>query len=171
VIYLSILFLIVAVLLYVLGVKKAQRAGIPTGRIIYTDTRFWGRVEKPLYDPKLRLTGKPDYVVRQGKQVIPVEVKSRKSPQVPFDSHIYQLAAYCLLVEHEYGIIPSHGIIHYPERTFAIDFTRQLEASIKAIIIEMQSQASSNNIERSHNEAKRCQRCGYRSICDQTLRI
>jgi CRISPR-associated exonuclease Cas4 len=171
VIYLSILFLIAAVLLYVLGVKKAQRAGIPTGRIIYTDTRLWGRVEKPLYDPKLRLTGKPDYVVRQGEQVIPVEVKSRKSPQVPFDSHIYQLAAYCLLVEHEYGITPSHGIIHYPERTFAIDFTRQLEASIKAIIIEMQSQASSNNIERSHNEAKRCQRCGYRSICDQTLRI
>jgi CRISPR-associated exonuclease Cas4 len=171
VIYLSILFLSAAVLLFILGYKKAQRAGIPSGRVIYTDTRAWGRLEKPLYDPQLKLAGKPDYLVRRGNQVIPIEVKSGRSPQAPFDSHIYQLAAYCLLVEHEYGVTPAHGIIHYPERTFAVDFNSQLQASIKAAIIEMQSQASSKNIDRSHNEAKRCQRCGYRSICDQALRI
>jgi CRISPR-associated exonuclease Cas4 len=171
VIYLSIIFLTVAVLLFILGYKKAERVGMPAGRVIYTDTRGWGKVEKPLYDPQLRLTGKPDYLVRHGEQVIPIEVKSGRSPQVPFDSHIFQLAAYCLLVEYEYGVTPSRGIIHYPERTFAIDFNRQLEASIRATIIEMQSQANSNNIARSHFEAKRCQRCGYRSICDQALRI
>jgi CRISPR-associated exonuclease Cas4 len=171
VIYLSILFFTIALLLFILGFKKKQRAGMPTGRVIYADTRNWGKLEKPLYDPNLRLAGKPDYLVRQGRQVIPIEVKSGRSPQVPFDSHIYQLAAYCFLVEHEYGVTPTHGIIHYSERTFSIDFNRQLQTSVRAAINEMQAHSRSKPADRSHLEAKRCLRCGYRSICDQALRI
>ncbi|MFZ2096584.1 MAG: CRISPR-associated protein Cas4 [Anaerolineales bacterium] len=170
-IYLSVLFLTIAMVLFFLVYRQRHMAGIPAGRIIYTDTSQWGKVEKPLYDPDIRLTGKPDYLVRQGKLVIPIEVKSGRAPQVPYDSHIYQLAAYCLLVQVEYGYRPSYGIIHYPERTFAIDFTRSLESSVKGTIQEMQAQTVRNQVNRSHQEGKRCLRCGYRSICDQALRI
>ena len=169
--YLSILFLLVAIILFIVVARQNRQAGLPAGRVIYADTNRWGKVEKPLFDPILRLTGKPDYLVKQGDQVIPIEVKSRSSPQAPYDSHIYQLAAYCLLVQHEYGTRPKYGIIHYSNHTFAIDFTATLEDSIKATIREMQERTSHALTDRSHDNPHSCRHCGYRSICDQSLRI
>ena len=81
-----IVLVVLASLLFVLSSRQRQRAGIPAGRVIYTDTSQWGKVEKPMYDPERRLTGKPDYLVKHGNQVIPVEVKSRRAPQAPHDS-------------------------------------------------------------------------------------
>jgi CRISPR-associated exonuclease Cas4 len=169
--YLSILFGVIALILFLLASRQRRQAGIPTSRIIYSDTSQWGKVEKPLFDPELRLTGKPDYLVKQGGRIIPIEVKSRQAPQVPYDSHVYQLAAYCLLVKHEYGTRPTHGIIHYANRTFAIDFTNRLEESTLATIREMQGRTNHSQVDRSHQDVKRCQQCGYRTICDQALRI
>jgi CRISPR-associated exonuclease Cas4 len=169
--FLSILLLLVALILFIVAARQKRQAGLPAGRVIYTDTNHWGKVEKPLFDPKLRLTGKPDYLVEQGKQVIPVEVKTRSAPQAPYDSHIYQLAAYCLLVQHEYGTRPNYGILHYRNRTFAIDFTSALEATIKGTIREMQERTTRSQVDRSHANPRSCQHCGYRSICDQSLRI
>ena len=160
-----------ALVFYLLANTQRRRAGIPTGKVIYIDTGDWGKVEKPLYDPKLRLTGKPDYLVRQGNQVIPVEVKSRRAPQVPHASHVYQLTAYCLLVEREYGTRPSHGIIHYADKSFAIEFTAKMEETVKKTIQEMQGLSNNINVDRSHEDANRCLHCGYRSICNQSLRI
>jgi CRISPR-associated exonuclease Cas4 len=171
VIYLSILFLAIALLLFILAYRQRRQAGLPAGRIIYSDASQWGIVEKPLFDPDLRLAGKPDYLVRHGHQIIPIEVKSRRAPQVPYDSHIYQLAAYNLLVEKEYGLRPAYGMLHYSDKTFAIDFTKPLEALVKVTIQEMQDQTNRDQVNRSHQEGKRCLHCGYRSICDQALRI
>jgi CRISPR-associated exonuclease Cas4 len=169
--YLAILFCLIAIVLFFLAARQRRQAGIPAGRVIYIDTSEWGKLEKPLYDPELRLTGKPDYLLRKGRRVIPIEVKSRQAPQVPYDSHIYQLAAYCLLVKREYGTRPTHGIIHYVNKNFAIDFTAELESSTQAIIREMQGRTNHVQVDRSHQDGKRCQHCGYRSICDQALRI
>jgi len=168
---LSIVFLVIAVALFVFAYKQKLGAGIPPGKVIYTDTSRWGKVEKPLFDPALRLTGKPDYLVQRGEQIIPVEVKSGRIPQSPYDSHIYQLAAYCLLAWTEYGHRPDHGLIHYPGRTFAVDFTPALEQAVRFIIEEMQMQNTRIQVDRSHEEPQRCTHCGYRSICDQSLRI
>jgi CRISPR-associated exonuclease Cas4 len=169
--FIIVFLLVIAIIFFVLASRQRRKAGIPAGRVIYTDASQWGKVEKPLYDPKLRLTGKPDYLVKQGSLVIPVEVKSRRSPPVPHDSHIYQLAAYCLLVEHEYKTRPSYGILHYHDKSFAIDFTSELESSTQAVIHEMQARSSRTQVDRSHEDARRCQHCGYRSVCDQSLRI
>jgi CRISPR-associated exonuclease Cas4 len=169
--YLSILFLLLGLVLFVIAARQKRQAGIPSGRVIYTDTKSWGKVEKPLFDPDLRLTGKPDYLVEHGNQIIPVEVKSRSAPPAPFDSHIYQLAAYCLLVEHQYAIRPSYGIIHYRNRSFAIDFTHTLDDAIRRTIREMQEKTTRSQVNRSHENPLSCQHCGYRSICDQSLRI
>lgn len=171
VLYLSIFFLVVALALFIIVARQKSWAGIPAGRVIYTDSSHWGKVEKPLFDPRLHLSGKPDYLVQQGKQVIPVEVKSSSAPVAPYDAHIYQLAAYCLLVAHEFGTRPNHGIIHYPNRTFSVDFSSTLESSVKAIIGEMQGRTTHVQVDRSHENPRICQHCGYRSICDQSLRI
>jgi CRISPR-associated exonuclease Cas4 len=171
ILYLSLFFFVVALGLFLFSARQKKNAGIPGGRVIYTDTSKWSKVEKPLFDPNIRLTGKPDYLVELGKQVIPIEVKSRRAPQAPFDAHIFQLAAYCLLVQHEYGTRPNYGIIHYPNRTFEIDFTSSLEDSTRDIIHQMQARQSRSQVARSHENPHACKRCGYRSICDQSLRI
>jgi CRISPR-associated exonuclease Cas4 len=169
--YLALLLLVIAVVLFIISSRQRRQAGLPDGRIIYVDSSQWGKVQKPLYDPEIRLTGKPDYLVRQAGQVIPVEVKSSHAPQVPYDAHIYQLAAYCLLVEREYTSRPAYGIIHYANKSFAVDYTPQLEEAVRATIRQMQSQPSSSSTDRSHREAQRCQHCGYAYVCDQSLRI
>ncbi len=163
-------FLIVIAIFILWQARQRQKSlGMPAGRVIYVDTRAWGKVEQPLYDPVLSLVGRPDYLVEQGDRVIPVEVKSSRITDAPYDAHIYQLAAYCLLVQRLMGKRPPYGILHYPNRTLAIDYTSQLEASLLALLEEMRTQDRHKEVARSHDSGARCQSCGYRSICDQRL--
>jgi CRISPR-associated exonuclease Cas4 len=165
----ALLLLIVALLLLWQAGKRQRASGLPAGRIIYADMQHWGAVEKPFYDPTLNLTGKPDYLVQQGDQVIPVEVKTSRISEAPYDAHIFQLAAYCLLVERCLGKRPAYGILHYPNRTFAIDYTPALEEELLSLLSAIQGQSLSKAPERSHEVIGRCSACGYRSICDQSL--
>jgi len=126
-------------------------------------------LERPLYNDLLGLTGKPDYLVQEKGQIIPVEVKSGRAPESPYDSHIYQLAAYCLLVEKSYGKRPPYGIIHYENRDFAVDYTPELESSLLDLLAEMRRDEMKREVERSHEQAARCARCGFKSACDQSL--
>ena len=163
-----ILFLL-ALLFFWQSNRQQKAAGLPGGRVIYTDTRVWGKVEKPLYYAALALTGKPDYLIEKNGQIIPVEVKSGRAPEAPYDSHIYQLASYCLLVEKTYGRRPPYGIIHYENRDFAIDYTRELETALIELIADMREDDVRREVARSHEQASRCKRCGYRDICEQRL--
>lgn len=167
--YLALALILAALVLLWQSGRTRHAAGLPGGRVIYTDTRAWGKTDRPLYTHALRLTGKPDYLVRQGDHIIPVEVKSGRAPGSPYDSHIYQLAAYCLLVEKVYGTRPPYGIIHYPDRDFAVDYTPELEESLLELLDEMRRDERRQNVERSHEVRARCQGCGYRSTCDDAL--
>lgn len=165
----AIILLLLALLLFWQSDKERKQTGLPGGRVVYTDTRGWGELDKPLYDQKLRLTGKPDYLVERGGQLIPVEVKSGRAPKAPYDSHIYQLASYCLLVERTMGRTPPYGIIHYENRDFAIDYTPALKSELLEILDEMRSDARRVSVDCSHNSPARCRGCGYHEICDQSL--
>jgi CRISPR-associated exonuclease Cas4 len=163
-------FLLSGVILLVISSNKRRTAGLPPGRIVYSDPKLWGKLEKSLFDPSHNLTGRPDYLIRRGEVFYPVEVKSRRVSQGPYDSHIYQLAAYCMLVERNFGKRPPHGILHYPNKTFQIDFSPDLEESLVRLLDTMRSKSNSREIQRSHNSPARCRRCGFSSICDQALR-
>jgi hypothetical protein len=76
-IYLGLLLVGVALVLFWLSARQRRASGSPAGKILYQDTGLWHKVEKPLFDPQLNLTGKPDYLVEQDGVWIPVEVKSR----------------------------------------------------------------------------------------------
>ena len=167
--YLALILFIFALFFFHRSSTQRKQAGLPGGRIIYTDTRGWGKVEKPLFYPLLELTGKPDYLVQQNGKIIPVEVKSGRAPDAPYDSHIYQLAAYCLLVEKTYNTRPPYGIIHYENRDFAIDYTRELESALIELLADMREDNLKRDIHRSHEQASRCKRCGFRKACDQSL--
>lgn len=166
---LAFVLLLVGVFLYYQAERRRESAGLPRGRVISTDTGDWGPVAAPLYDRFLGLTGKPDYLVASGGDLIPVEVKSIRAPAAPYDSHIYQLAAYCLLVESHYDQRPPYGILQYNDRSFAIDYTFELEEELLEVIESMRQHERLSIVNRSHSQPARCARCGYRSRCDQRL--
>jgi len=164
----AILLTIMAFVLLWQSARKRKCSGIPAGRIIYSDTRFWSKTSKPFFDSVLGLTGKPDYIVKLDGPVVPVEVKSSLAPPLPYEGHIYQLIAYCILIERSGGIRPPYGILHYRNRDFAIDFTPEAEEKLLDVLAEMRKHER-RALPRSHESTARCSRCGYRSVCDQKL--
>jgi CRISPR-associated exonuclease Cas4 len=167
--YLAIGLFLLALFFLWQSSRTRRAAGLPGGRIIYTDTRAWGKTDKALYVAGIGLTGKPDYLVEQKGKIIPVEVKTGKTPAQPYDSHIFQLASYCLLVEKTYGIRPPYGIIHYPERDFAIDYTSELENALLEILVEMRRDERRETVARSHENRTRCLKCGFQKDCKESL--
>lgn len=168
-VYLPFGLLLLAGLLFWISSKLKMRTGLPNGEIIYADHGKWGKPKKPLYDSNLGLTGKPDYLIRRKNTIIPVEVKSGWAPTVPYDSHKLQLAAYCLLVEGYYGVRPSYGLLRYRNRTFRVQFNKELENQVLDMLDEIRQQKEQDEVWRSHRHKRRCARCGYRNICDQRL--
>ena len=83
--YLALFLIILAIIFLWQSNRQRSQSGLPGGRVIYTDTRAWGEVEKPLVDHGLGLTGKPDYLVERDGVIVPVEVKSGRTPAAPYD--------------------------------------------------------------------------------------
>jgi CRISPR-associated exonuclease Cas4 len=165
---LALVFAALGLFLFIKAEQRRRKAGLPRGRLISSDVGVWGEVQQPLYDPNLGLTGKPDYLVKSSEAFIPVEVKSSRAPVAPYEAHIYQLAAYCLLVETHYGQRPPYGILRYADRTFAVDYTPELEQALLEVMEQMRG-LERRTAPRSHTEPARCVRCGYRKGCDERL--
>jgi CRISPR-associated exonuclease Cas4 len=166
----AIILLILAILLWFIARRARRATGLPAGVVVYTDSGGWARVEKPLFSANLQLTGKPDYLVRQGSAVIPVEVKSGPAPaDGPRLGHVYQLAAYCALVEDAYGHRPDYGLIQYADQTLSVDYTPALEAELLELLDDMRAEAEADDSARSHDSPARCSACGFRDVCDEAL--
>jgi CRISPR-associated exonuclease Cas4 len=97
--------------------------------------------------------------------VIPVEVKSALSPTTPYRSHVLQMAAYCLLVEEEYGRPPPYGIIKYRDQALALDYSSRLRAELLDTLAKMRHDLAANDVAPSHSNPNRCRRCGYAADC------
>lgn len=167
---LVIVLLVLAVCVWLLAQRARQATGLPTGRVVYTDTRGWGRVEKPLFSARWQLTGKPDYLVQTDAGVVPVEVKSGRAPaEGVYPAHLYQLAAYCVLVAETYHSHPSYGLIKYADKTVAVDFTSALEKELLEVLGALRADGAAEEVARSHNSAARCRACGYREVCGENL--
>ncbi len=161
---------LLGLLLLWVSARRHKRLGLPAGKIVYSDTGIRQELEKPLYDRSLGLTGRPDYLVRQGKRLIPVEVKSAAAPPVPYDSHVFQVLAYCLLVARQMGTRPPYGLLRYADREFRIDFTYEAEDRLLEVLAEIRRAERRGGLpERSHASAARCRACGFRELCDQRL--
>jgi CRISPR-associated exonuclease Cas4 len=149
--------------------RKRERTGLPQGRVVYADTGAWERCQKPLFSKRHLLTGRPDYLVEERGRLIPVEVKSALSPHSPYRSHVLQLAAYCLLVEEEYGQAPPYGIIKYRDQALAIDYSPRLRAELLDTLSKMRHDLSADDVAPSHFNPNRCRGCGYEADCHKTM--
>ena len=108
-------------------------------------------------------------VEHAGGVIIPVEVKSAPAPPEPYDGHVLQLAAYCLLVEENYGVRPPYGIIQYDDDAFEIEYTEDLEEGVLDLLAAMREDSFSADLARDHDDPRRCARCGFRDACAQAL--
>jgi CRISPR-associated exonuclease Cas4 len=156
------------VLLWQGGRRRAQ-AGLPRGRVVYLDASALDGPVEVLHDPKLGLSGRPDALVAESGGAIPVEVKAGRAPRRPHEAHLLQLAAYCRLAEARSKRRPSHGILQYTDRTFAVDFSPGLERRLEAVVLDIR-RAEGRAPDRSHDSRARCRACGFRRVCDQRLR-
>jgi CRISPR-associated exonuclease Cas4 len=168
--------LLAAVLLGGLGLWLLRRSasarrgtGLPVGRVTYVDTGAWDRCDRPLFSDRYRLTGRPDYLVQGRRGVVPVEVKSGTAPEQPYESHVLQLAAYCLLVEEQEGRAPAYGLLKYDDQAFEIDYTPELRAELLATLDDIRHDLAAREGDRSHDDPARCRGCGYRAQCEQRL--
>jgi CRISPR-associated exonuclease Cas4 len=151
-----------------LATQQRRGLGLPQGRVVYSDSGAERRLEQPLFDEDLQLVGRPDYLVESAQGLVPVEVKSGRTPTKPFPSHIYQLAAYCVLVESNFRQRPAFGLIRYPQRTFKVEFTRDLERRLLALLGDMRA-GLGGELHRSHRQAGRCVSCGFRDLCSERI--
>jgi len=166
---LVLLLLLVGAVLLWLARRLRARSGLPAGRVVAADVGTWRRLDRPLFSRRYGLTGRPDYVVADGTDLIPVEVKSARAPARPYASHVLQLAAYCLLVAETSGRRPPYGILRYADQTFPIPYTRELEEQLLEVLEAMREDLAAGDAPRRHQDPRRCAACGYREVCEEAL--
>jgi CRISPR-associated exonuclease Cas4 len=166
----AIVLLLMAVLAWLFGRSTLKESGLPEGSVIYHDMGAGEFDSETIYSASLGLVGRPDYLVQdRDGSIVPVEVKSGDAPYEPYDGHVLQLAAYCLLVEEAYGVRPSYGILQYRDSAFTVDFTYELEGDLLDLIELMRQDSLQDEVFRDHDAAARCENCGFVSYCDQSL--
>ena len=126
------------------------------------------------------LIGKPDLVMqdKKTKEVFVVDLKSGKAPQTMSSSHVFQLAAYFLMVEKNFSTPVKRGIIRYLDddnKEHSIEnsdnLKNELFEQVRAIA-DAKKKISKNEVPqlvRNHNVRHRCEVCEFRLECPQVL--
>lgn len=163
---------IIGALLWLMGRPWYSSSGLPGREILSADVGAQFPQSRPITSKRHGLTGKPDYVVRVLDGVVPVEIKSGKCPRsgYPHDSHMYQVAAYCLLLEEALKTNVPYGLVRYDDGTVRVEYTSTLRAEVLNIIDEIRVARKSKRKQHiSHNYLGRCRACGYRDACNESL--
>lgn len=132
---LAALALVGGVILLIYWFWLSRHLGVLTNKNVYTDSE--ANPGDLLFGKTLALCGKPDLIIDRDGMLIPVEIKSGRTPQEPYQNHTMQLMAYCLLVEENYGIRPVGGYLKYPHKEFKIAYTDEARNSITELVGEM----------------------------------
>lgn len=167
---LALLLFVVALLLLRQSRSDRVASGLPGGRVVYVDDRDWQRPPASLKAPRYGLVGRPDYLLRRGRAIIPVEAKPSRVAATPYEGDVLQLAAYCLLVEEAYDVTPPYGLLRYRDHTFEIAYDDDLRERLLDLLEEMREVAWEDDVLRSHEQVSRCAACAMRAHCgDEAL--
>lgn len=155
--------LALAAVFFLLWLFFRTRAAFVPGEVAYRDARG----QPTLLSHRHRLAGRPDYVTRDGRGLVPFEVKSRVcGERGPYPGERAQLLAYCLLAEEKLGGKVRAGVLRYRDRDVTVPFGDGERREIAALLREMHT---SFDAHRSHQHAARCRTCGFRAGCDEAL--
>ncbi|HSV42679.1 MAG TPA: CRISPR-associated protein Cas4 [Methanomassiliicoccales archaeon] len=136
-----------------------------SGQITYI-----GNEEAPLLrSERYHLSGRPDFILEEGDEIVPVELKSGRQPSGPFFSHIVQVAAYCLLLSETQDKKVSRGVLKYGDQEFEIDYDEDLRDLVIGKLEEMRDSVRVGETHRNHNRPGKCQSCSRREVCPEKL--
>jgi CRISPR-associated exonuclease Cas4 len=161
------IFLYVVIVSSRTATKLRIEHGINSGKIEYVDAL--DEKSKMLSSKKYGLRGRPDYILKRDEGLVPVEVKTGRTPKGPLFSHILQLAAYCLLIEENYDNQPRYGIIKYSEIEHEIEFDDGLKDILLSKLKEMRKVLETGEAHRNHKRESKCRFCSRRKICPEKL--
>jgi CRISPR-associated exonuclease Cas4 len=145
--------------------KNKRRKVNVDGKVLYVGTDD----QRLLVSEKYKLTGRPDYILMVGTELIPVDLKTGRQPRGPLFSHILQVGAYCLLLSDENGKRVSRGILKYGDVEHEIEFDDELESLLLAKLAEMRALMKSGDVHRNHNRVGKCAGCSRRDNCPERL--
>ena len=145
--------------------RRHAKTGIPAGEVVYEDAGP-RHLEAPLVSHRYGLTGKPDYLIETREGLVPVELKSAMYPRSgPYEAHVMQLLAYCVLVEDVLGARVPYGVLQYADRQHRVTYSDIERGMVLALIEEIRTSRAEPDVHRDHRHRGRCRACGYRTVC------
>ncbi len=163
----SMMFVALGVLVRASAKGRSSIFGL-SDEILYSDSRR--STVDLLVSDRYQLIGRPDYVLEEGAERIPVERKDRLlTHSGPHESERLQLAAYCLLLEEREGRPVNRGRLQYLNTSLDIPFDETLRRKLLATLTAIQMSADLADVRRSHPSPARCQGCALRMQCTQSL--
>lgn len=123
--------------------KERHKLGIlGTSEVTYADSQ---KLPATLLQAEsIPLVGKSDYLIKKDGAILPVELKTGRTPKTPYPGHVMQLMAYCYLIEETYDKRPPGGILKYPEKEFKIAYTKEAQRSVQLVVQEILEEKQSN---------------------------
>jgi len=140
---------------------------------IYYSPEFVG-AEKLLFNPlssdALGLQGNVDLIIKTAKgEFVPVEYKNMCSDdgRVCMD-HKYQLVAYALLIEEDFGAIVKRGFVNYIPETLILQFeiTPTMKSHVKRVLGHIKRIIKDEELPPIRVAKHKCQGgCGHKQTC------
>ncbi len=117
---------------------------------------------------ELGLRGKPDAVIREKNQIIPVDIHPLANKIR--DRHVVQMLAHLRLMEENEGVRPEHGILLMGknQRKVLLKNTPEKQRWLETLIDEMHSIMDGIPAVPSPTPQK-CRACDVRGICEFSL--
>jgi CRISPR-associated exonuclease Cas4 len=166
----ALLWLIAASLALYVSIQNGRKAReIRERRAIQGEIKYVDDGKpRMLRSDRLGLQGRPDYILEVEGEMVPVELKSGRTPKGPLFSHILQLAAYSVLLEDE-GEKVTHGILRYEEAEHEIEYNQDLRRMVISKLDEMRVLMKNGEVHRNHHRPGKCRSCSRREGCPERL--
>lgn len=161
-------FLLILGLLSGFIVKKGKENSlIPNGKIVFNDLQG---ESYSLYSSIYPLIGKPDLVIKKGRKIIPIELKTGHHLH-PRAHHVMQLIAYCQITTEYFHKSTPYGYIIYSDtcKRFKIPFDQNAKNRLKKSIEDMKMIRDQNKVIRNHHLRNKCNHCNLKNVCNQKI--
>lgn len=156
----AVVLVLLGALLVVFAYRGRHKRGFGPGKTVALDN-------VTLFSERLKLTGRPDRIVREGDTLIPEEWKA--TAKRVSDGHRLQLGTYFLLIEEEYGVRPPHGVIVLGDGSRVhVRNTEELRSKVLGIAERIRAARRALREEIPVRQpAVKCRACGQRENCVQ----
>lgn len=128
-----------------------------------------GREGQALISSRLGLSGRPDYIIEDMGQAVPVVSKMGRIPRGPLFSHLMQIAAHSALIEDITGDTVDYGIIRYRTKKYHVDFNPDLRRTLDEQLTKLRAAIGGAEVHRNHNRPGKCRGCSRRHACPESL--